>query len=69
MPESSKALLKDAATAIAALREYILAIPDGVVATLPAMPGVDGDWLAEVQDNLRVAVRDNHQATGTKLKA
>lgn len=46
MPVSSKALLKDAATAIAALRDYIQAIPDDVVATLPTMPGVDGNWLA-----------------------
>lgn len=55
MPETTKKLLADAAHAIAALREYIQAIPDDVVASLPAMPGIDGDWLAEVQKNLRVA--------------
>ena len=54
MPETTKKLLADAALAIAALREYIQAIPEDVVATLPAMPGIDGDWLAEVQENLRL---------------
>jgi hypothetical protein len=58
MPKTTKTkLLTDAALAIAVLREYIAAIPDDVVAKLPAMPGVDGDWLAEVQENLRIATK------------
>lgn len=57
MPERTQKLLADAALAIAALREYIRAIPEDVVASLPTMPGIDGDWLAEVQENLRVATK------------
>lgn len=55
MLEKTKKLLADAVTAIAALREYIQAIPDDVVAALPAMPGVDGDWLEIVQASLKAA--------------
>jgi hypothetical protein len=55
MPDLSKKLLSDAAFAIEALRECIQAIPADVAASLPAMPGVDGDWLSEVQENLRIA--------------
>lgn len=33
-----------------AYKEYIDALPADVVATLPAMPGVDGDWASEVLD-------------------
>jgi hypothetical protein len=29
-------------------REYIAALPDDVVARLPAMPGIDGDWADEI---------------------
>lgn len=49
-------LLADAEAAITALREWIQAVPADVVATLPAMPGVDGDWLASVQADLKAAV-------------
>jgi hypothetical protein len=31
-------------------REYIAALPEDVVARLPAMPGIDGDWADEVID-------------------
>ena len=55
LPETTQKLLADAAIAIAALREYIQAIPEDVVASLPVMPGIDGDWLAAVQENLRLA--------------
>jgi hypothetical protein len=55
MPDTSKKLLSDAAFAIAALQDYISAIPDEVAASLPAMPGIDGDWLSEVQEQLKVA--------------
>jgi hypothetical protein len=43
----SEALRKDALTAIRALREWVQAVPDD--AQLPAMPGIDGDWLDEVE--------------------
>lgn len=55
MPEESKKLLTDSEFAIRALREYIQALPDDVVAALPAMPGIDGDWLDELQADLKTA--------------
>lgn len=56
MPEDPKRLLTDSEFAIRGLREYIQALPDEVVATLPAMPGIDGDWLDELQANLKAAI-------------
>jgi hypothetical protein len=47
----SKELLKEAAEAIELLREWIAAVPKDV--ELPAMPGVDGDWLDDVQSRLK----------------
>lgn len=69
MSDKTMKLLADAAYAIAALREYIQAIPDEVVASLPAMPGVDGDWLVEVQENLRVATNSKGSAMPTDMTA
>jgi len=34
-----------------ALKEYIDALPEDVVATLPAMPGIDGDFVEKVLSN------------------
>jgi hypothetical protein len=56
MPEESKKLLTDSEFAIRALREYIQALPDDVVAKLPAMPGIDGDWLDGLQVELNAAI-------------
>lgn len=56
MPKDSKNLLSDSELAIRALREYIHALPDEVVAALPAMPGIDGDWLDMVQAELKKAI-------------
>jgi hypothetical protein len=68
MSEISQKLLEDAALAIAALHEYIRALPDDVVASLPAMPGIDGDWLTEVQEELRLAITEgNHNAAPKKI--
>ena len=47
-------LMKDAAQAIFALREWVEAVPDEV--QLPAMPGVDADWLDKVESNLKSAL-------------
>lgn len=57
MIKETQKLHAEAALAIAALREYIHAIPHDVIASLPAMPGIDGDWLDEVQESLRVATK------------
>jgi hypothetical protein len=40
-------LRKDALTAIRALREWVQAVPDDT--PLPTMPGIDGDWLDDVE--------------------
>ena len=56
MTEESKKLLAVSEFAIRALREYIQALPDDVVAALPAMPGIDGDWLDELQADLITAI-------------
>jgi hypothetical protein len=56
MPKDSKKLLTDSEFAIRALREYIHALPDDVVAALPAMPGIDGDWLDVLQADLKNAI-------------
>lgn len=58
MPEETKQLLTDSEFAISALREYIQALPGDVVASLPAMPGIDGDWLDMLQADLKTAIRD-----------
>lgn len=48
----NECLRKDALTAIRALREWIDAVPKDT--PLPAMPGIDGDWL----DGVEVALAD-----------
>jgi enolase len=55
MTVEAKQLLTDSEFAIRALREYIQALPDEVVASLPGMPGIDGDWLDVLQANLHTA--------------
>lgn len=57
MPETTQKLLADAALVISALREYIQAIPVDAAASFPAMPGIDGDWVEDVQDRLRVTTK------------
>lgn len=41
---------------IRALHEYIEALPDDVVAALPAMPCIDGDGLDVLQADLKTAI-------------
>lgn len=43
-----KQKLADLLAVTAGLQEWIKAVPDDVVASLPAMPGIDGDWAGEV---------------------
>ena len=42
-------MIEDALKVIRALREYVQAIPDEVAAKLPAMPGIDADWMDKVE--------------------
>lgn len=52
-----KQKLADLLAVTAGLQEWIKAVPDDVVASLPAMPGVDGDWAAEVIHAAQTALR------------
>ena len=52
----SKEAMKDVAKAISALREWVEAVPDDV--QLPAMPGVDADWLDQVESNLKAQLAE-----------
>lgn len=38
-------------------QEWIKAVPDDVAASLPAMPGIDGDWAGEVIYAAQAALR------------
>jgi hypothetical protein len=49
------ALLKDSLFAIQALREWVHAVPDDT--PLPAMPGIDSDWLDELESSLVPVVK------------
>lgn len=49
------ALLKDSLFAIQALREWVHAVPDNT--PLPAMPGIDSDWLDVHESNLSRAIK------------
>lgn len=37
-------------------QEWIKAVPDATAASLPAMPGIDGDWAEEVMDEAKRTV-------------
>ena len=50
MTELDKDLAKELLRVAKGYKEYILALPDDVVAKLPAMPGIDGDWADTVID-------------------
>lgn len=54
---------KEALSAIRALREWVRAVPDDVAAALPAMPGMDGDWLDSVERALSELPDFSHVAT------
>ena len=49
-------MIEDALKVIRALREYVQAIPDEVAAKLPAMPGIDADWMDKVEADLAQAI-------------
>lgn len=52
-----KQKLADLLAVTAGLQEWIKAVPDDVVASLPAMPGIDGDWAGEVIHAAQTALR------------
>ena len=51
MNEQQRAVVQQALEAHQALREWILSVPSETV--LPAMPGINGDWLDGVEAALR----------------
>ncbi len=51
-------IIKELLEVIQAQREYIDALPDSVVSTLPAMPGHDRDWADEVIYAARQSIED-----------
>ncbi|MGB4448694.1 MAG: hypothetical protein WBI92_11735, partial [Cloacibacterium sp.] len=59
MSETSKNLLRVAL----AYKEYIDALPKEVVASLPAMPGIDGDWASEVLDRAAKPLTSKYSAS------
>ena len=54
-----KEVMQQALEAHKMLRDWIKAVPQEVA--LPAMPGIDGDWLDEVESNLRAALEQPEQ--------
>ena len=54
-----KEVMQQALEAHKMLRDWIKAVPQEVA--LPAMPGIDGDWLDEVESNLRAALEQPQQ--------
>jgi hypothetical protein len=42
-------------------KEYIDALPSEVVAKLPAMPGIDGDWADATIDCVQKKLKENQQ--------
>lgn len=63
MKDPISTVLDDALSVIRGLREYIAAIPSDTVATFPAMPGVDGDWVDTTVANLQAA-KDHRSLQG-----
>lgn len=57
----SKELLKAAYDAHVAMREWMLSVPSDVV--LPTMPGIDGDWLDEVEYQLKKEIESTPHVT------
>ena len=55
--------MQEALQVIQALRCYVQAIPEEVAAKLPAMPGVDADWMDTVEADLKTAISAD-QASG-----
>ena len=43
------ALIRQLTDLVQAQHDYIMALPADVVASLPAMPGFDGDWADEIK--------------------
>ena len=51
--KSDEALIRQLTDLVQAQHDYIMALPADVVASLPAMPGFDGDWA----DTIKAAAR------------
>jgi len=60
MNEQQRAVVQQALEAHQALREWILSVPSETV--LPAMPGINGDWLDGVEAALRQLLEQPEQS-------
>lgn len=49
--------LSELVEVVAGYQEYINALPEDVVAKLPAMPGIDGDWADETIDTAKQLIK------------
>ena len=47
--KDDEALIRQLTDLVQAQHDYIMALPVDVVASLPAMPGFDGDWADEIK--------------------
>lgn len=54
MTDEQRQAIEQALEAHLALRQWISAVPDET--QLPAMPGMDGDWLNQVESSMREAL-------------
>lgn len=52
-----KALVKELLEVTEGCKEWIDAVPDTVADTLPAMPGMDGDWSSGVIDSVKTLLK------------
>lgn len=51
--KDDEALIRQLWDLVQSQHDYIMALPADVVASLPAMPGFDGDWADEVKSAAR----------------
>ena len=58
-----EAMLRQVFDAFRGLREWVKAVPED--APLPVMPGMEGDWLDEVEDSLAQALEVAEKTTNT----
>ena len=58
--KSDEALIRQLTDLVQAQHDYIMALPADVVASLPAMPGFDGDWADTIKAAARARLGGQH---------